>query len=92
MKLIKEEGAEISFNKVPGYHWATCINVNEGLVHGIPVSSMVFKKGDMVKIDVGVYYKGFHTDTSISVGIDLSPENQKFLNIGREALAKALKR
>ena len=92
VKLIKEEGAEISFNKVPGYHWATCINVNNGLVHGIPVSSMVFKKGDIVKIDVGVYYKGFHTDTSISVGIDLTPENRKFLNTGREALAKALKK
>jgi len=89
--LIKEEGAEASFKKVPGYHWATCINVNEGLVHGIPVSSLIFKKGDLVSIDVGVYYKGFHTDTSISVGVDLSPESQKFLNTGREALAKALK-
>ncbi len=91
VKLIKEEGAEASFKKVPKYHWATCINVNEGLVHGIPISSLIFKKGDLVSIDVGVYYKGFHTDTSISVGIDLSPENQKFLNTGREALAKALK-
>lgn len=91
VRLIKEEGAEVSFNKVPGYHWATCINVNEGLVHGIPVSSMIFKKGDLVKIDVGVYFKGFHTDTSISVGIDLSPENRKFLNVGRETLDKALK-
>ena len=35
-KLVKEEGAEGSFDKVPGYHWMTCINVNEGLVHGIP--------------------------------------------------------
>ena len=91
VKLIKEEGAECSFKKVPGYHWATCINVNEGLVHGIPVSSLIFKKGDLVSIDVGVYYKGFHTDTSISVGIDLNSENQRFFNIGRETLNKALK-
>ena len=91
VKLIREEGAEASFKKVPGYHWATCVNVNEGLVHGIPVSSLIFKKGDLVSIDVGVYYKSFHTDTSISVGIDLSPENRRFLNTGREALAKALK-
>jgi methionyl aminopeptidase len=91
VRLIKEEGAEVSFNKVPGYHWATCINVNEGLVHGIPVSSLVFKKGDIVKIDVGVYFKGFHTDTSISVGIDLTPVNRKFLNTGRETLDKAIK-
>lgn len=91
VKLIKEEGAEASFKKVPGYHWATCINVNAGLVHGIPVSNLIFKAGDIVSIDVGVYYNGFHTDTSISVGIDLTPENREFLNTGREALAKALK-
>jgi methionyl aminopeptidase len=91
VKLIKEEGAEASFKKVPGYHWATCINVNEGLVHGIPVSSLIFRSGDLVSIDVGVYYKGFHTDTSISVGINLNLENQRFFNIGQEALNKALK-
>ncbi len=91
MKLIKEEGAEASFDKVSGYYWATCINVNEGLVHGIPTKDVIFRKGDLVSIDIGVLYKGFHTDTSISVGIDLSPENQKFLNVGRETLQKALK-
>jgi len=90
-QYIKEEGAEVSFSKVPGYHWATCINVNEGLVHGIPNPGMIFKKGDLVSIDVGIYYKGFHTDTSISVGIDLSPENRKFFNAGQEALRKAIK-
>ena len=91
VKLIKEEGAEASFKKVPGYSWATCISVNEGLVHGIPVSTLVFKKGDIVSVDVGIYYKGFHTDTSISVGISESPENRKFLNVGQETLNKAIK-
>jgi methionyl aminopeptidase len=91
MKTIKDEGAEASFDKVPGYHWATCINVNEGLVHGIPTKDMVFKKGDVVSVDVGIFYKGFHTDTSITVGVDLPPEKQKFLNVGRETLQKALK-
>jgi len=91
VKLIKEEGAEASFKKVSGYHWATCVNVNAGLVHGIPASSVIFKKSDLVSIDVGVLFKGFHTDTSISIGVDLSPEDRKFLNTGREALEKALK-
>ncbi len=77
--------------KVPGYSWATCINVNKGLVHGIPTSGVVFKKGDLVSVDVGVYFKGFHTDTSISVGIDLSPESQRFFDVGQETLNKALK-
>jgi len=91
MKLIKDEGAEASFAKVPGYHWATCINVNEGLVHGIPTKEVVFKDGDVVSIDVGVFYKGFHTDTSITVGINLDPFSKKFVNIGYETLQKALK-
>jgi methionyl aminopeptidase len=91
-RLIKEEGAEGSFNKVPGYSWMTCISVNEGLVHGIPSKDLIFKDGDLVSIDVGLFYKGFHSDTSITVGINLSPENRKFMNIGQMALDKAIKR
>lgn len=90
VNLIKKEGAEISFNKVPGYRWATCVTVNAGLVHGIPVKSLVFKKGDVVSVDVGLFYKGFHTDTSISVGLDVTPEIRKFLNTGKQALANAI--
>lgn len=90
-KLIKNEGAEASFTKVPNYYWATCVNINEGLVHGIPTKETVFKDGDIVKIDVGIYFKGFHTDTSISVGINPSSENKDFLRIGEETLNKALK-
>ena len=37
-ELIKAEGGELSFTKVPGYRWATCININDGIVHGIPIS------------------------------------------------------
>ncbi len=90
VKLIKEEGAEGSFDKVPGYSWVTCVNVNEGLVHGVPSGDVVFKDGDVVSIDVGLYFKGFHTDTSISVGVNVSPENKKFLNIGQKALETAI--
>ena len=89
-RLIKKEGAEASFKEVSGYHWATCINVNEGLVHGIPGSGVVFKKGDIVSVDVGLYYKGFHTDTSFSVGLGVDPDSRKFLNAGQEALNKAI--
>jgi methionyl aminopeptidase len=88
VKLIREEGAEGSFNKVPGYSCVTCVNVNEGLVHGIPSKDVVFKDGDVVSIDVGLYFKDFHT--SLSVGVNPSPENKKFLNIGQMALEKAI--
>ncbi len=89
-ELVREEGAEGSFNKVPGYSWLTCINVNAELVHGIPKKETVFKAGDVVSVDVGLYYKGFHSDTSITVGLGVSPEVKKFLNIGQNALEKAI--
>ncbi len=90
VKLIKAEGAEVAFSKVKDYRWATCINVNESLVHGIPHPSIIFKEGDVVSIDVGVYHKGFYTDTSVSVAINPNPEVKKFINIGKMALEKAI--
>ena len=89
--IIKKEGAKPSFRMVPGYNWTTCVNINEGVVHGIPKKEIVFERGDVVSVDVGVFYKGFHTDTSITVGIQVSKENQKFLDTGEEALRQAIK-
>ena len=88
--LVKKEGADGSFNKVPGYSWYTCINVNEELVHGIPKKDTVFKKGDVVSVDVGLIWKGFNSDTSFTVGLDVEPEIAKFLATGTEALNKAI--
>jgi len=90
-RLILAEGAQISFKMVPRYHWATCININDGIVHGIPKKEMIFKKGDIVSVDVGLFYKGFHTDTSLTVGLDLSPELNHFLEVGQRALNNAIK-
>ena len=87
--LIKESGGMPSFKMVSGYRWCTCINVNDGVVHGIPHPSIVFKKDDIVSIDVGLFYKGFHTDTSISLRIG-GPET-KFLVAGRQALKAGIK-
>jgi methionyl aminopeptidase len=54
-QLIKAEGGELSFTKVPGYRWATCINLNSGIVHGIPTSTKPIEDGDLVTVDVGVF-------------------------------------
>lgn len=89
-KLIKKEGAEASFKKVPGYSWATCVNVGAGLVHGIPKKEIVFKDGDLVSVDLGLYYKGFHTDCSFSKGINPDSVTVKFLKAGKDALEKAI--
>lgn len=84
--MIESEGAEPSFKKVSGYHWSTCVNVNDGVVHGIPKKEVVFKKGDIVSVDLGVYYKGFHTDTAVTVLVDSEDGKKKdFLSHGRHA-------
>ena len=57
--LIKKQGGTPSFKMVPGYSWATCVNINEGIVHGIPKKTIIFKKGDVVSVDLGMFYKGF---------------------------------
>lgn len=90
-KLIKEEGAEGSFDKVPNYKWVTCVNVNDGVVHGIPKKTTVFKDGDVLSIDVGIYYRGFHTDTAVSVCLAEDPEKKKFLEIGKKAVWDGIK-
>lgn len=91
MAEIKAQGAEDSFSKVPGYKWATCINVNDGVVHGIPSPELIFQDGDIVSVDVGLFYKGFHTDTSFSVLLGEDKEKQRFLEIGRSSLNNAIK-
>jgi len=90
VRLIEKEGGKPSFMMVPNYQWATCVNVNEGLVHGIPKPEIVFKKGDVVSVDVGLFYQGFHTDTSFSLGL-AAESARKFLACGEEALKKAIK-
>lgn len=90
VEMIREAGAEPSFMRVPNYRWATCINVNAGIVHGIPTKELVFAEGDLVSIDLGVYYQGFHTDSSISVAINPTPEVANFLAVGQLAMKKAI--
>jgi methionyl aminopeptidase len=90
-RLITEKGGEAGFKKVEGYHHATCISTNEVVVHGIP-SPYVLKDGDIIGIDCGVFYKGFHTDMSetVRVGAKRQDEIDKFLKVGKQALATGI--
>ena len=90
-ELIKAEGGELSFTKVPGYRWATCININDGVVHGIPTSEVPFNDGDLVTVDVGVYYRGYHTDAAFSKVVGTSSAaKDRFLEAGLEGLRLAI--
>lgn len=88
--LIRQAGGEASFKTVKGYKWATCLCVNDVVVHGIP-NDYTLKDGDLLTIDVGMLYKGFHTDTAWTKSIGSQNEEiRKFLKIGEEALWKAI--
>ena len=90
MKKLLEKGAKPSFTTVEEYQWATCIVKNEGVCHGIPKGKIV-ENGDVVSIDVGALYKGYHTDTTITVVAgDTSPEKNALLEAGRAALEAAI--
>lgn len=90
-KLLLQTGGQPSFKMVPGYHWSTCINLNDSIVHGIPRSSLVIKSGDLVTLDIGLYYKGFHTDTSVSFIVGKAPAaTHEFLNVGKQTLSLAI--
>ena len=87
--LIEKFGGTASFKTVPGYHWATCLNVNEVVVHGIP-STYALQDGDLLTIDIGLIYKGFHTDTAGTKTIGSSKKNDEFLRIGKLALERGI--
>lgn len=93
-RLIKAAGAVPNFALVPGYHWATCIMKNEEVCHGIPKGKVV-EAGDLITIDVGLKYQGWHLDTSISFAVPgengkVASEREHFLSVGRESLKKAI--
>ena len=95
-KAAEEEiyrlGGDLSYKSVPGYKFATCITVNEQVVHGIPTERK-FVEGDLVSIDLAVVFKGWHTDCAWSVlvedgklKVEDGEEKEKFLKVGEEAL------
>lgn len=89
--LIKKQEGESSFKRVEGYHWTTCLSINEQIVHTIP-SSRVLKKGDLLTIDIGFLYKGYHSDyaMTIIIGDHFNDESVKFLTVGKKALSSAI--
>jgi methionyl aminopeptidase len=93
-RMINELGGEPAFKLVHGYKHATCISVNEEVVHGIP-GNRKLEAGDVVALDVGMVYKGWNTDTSTTIEVKAKGKEQKskvtkFLEVGRATLKKAI--
>lgn len=94
-KEIIKRGAVPSFQMVPGYRWSICSCVNDIVVHGIPGPYKI-REDDLVGIDMGVFYRGYHSDSSWSVRVgqgktEKAKEIDKFLRVGRLALVNAIK-
>ena len=85
---ILQNGGTPSFKIVDGYGFATCINVNAGLVHGLP-GRYKLELGDVVSVDLGTYYKGFHTDLSYTVEVE-TDKQREFLETGKRALENGI--
>lgn len=93
-RLITKKGGEPGFKRVKGYHNTICVATNEVVVHGIPTKKE-FSSGDVICIDCGVFYGGFHTDMAETIYLDdpKDPDRsrkQHFLATGKHALAEAI--
>jgi methionyl aminopeptidase len=83
-------GGEASFKKVRDYNFASCVGINSEVVHSLPKKNKIIKKGDLLKIDLGMLWKGFHTDLSWTIEIE-TKKYEEFLKAGEIALLMAIK-
>lgn len=89
-RLIRDAGGIPSFKDYREYPAATCISVNNVVIHGIP-NDVPLEQGDVVDLDFGVYLEGFHTDSAWTFPVgDISPDAQRLLNISRESLFQGI--
>lgn len=91
-KLIVEKGGESSFKRVAGYKHSSCICINDQIVH-TPPSNQLIKDGDVVCVDMGVFFGGFHTDVADTKVVGKSNEKKDtFLDVGKKTLESAIER
>ncbi len=89
-EFIADHGAKASFKGYNGFPATLCISTNEVVVHGFP-SEYELKDGDIISIDCGVFYKGFHSDSAYTYPVgEISPETLSLLKATKESLYKGI--
>ena len=78
-EMIRSFGCIPSFKNYCGYPSSICVSVNEEVVHGIPNARRILQEGDIVSLDAGVIYKGYHSDAARTVGVGEISEEAKLL-------------
>lgn len=90
--FILSKSAKPSFLGYHGFPASSCISINDQLIHGIPRSDVKLKNGDIVSIDVGAYYDGFHGDNAYTFTVgEVSDEDKKLLDVTKQSLYEAIK-
>ena len=89
--FIVSQGAKPSFLHYQGYPASACISVNEVVIHGIP-GHRVLKEGDIVSVDVGAYYQGFHGDCAATFACGkISPEAQRLIDVTKQSFFEGIR-
>ena len=91
-KLIRSFGCEPSFLNYNGYPASICVSVNEEVVHGIPSAKRILKEGDIVSLDAGVIYKGYHSDAARTHAVGkISTEAAKLIEVTKQSFFEGIK-
>lgn len=89
-KVIRSYGASPSFKGYNGFTGSICASVNEELVHGIPGNKKL-KDGDIISIDIGAFYNGYHGDSAWTYAVgEIDEESKKLLEVTEESLYRGL--
>lgn len=91
-EVIRSYDCIPSFLNYNGYPASICVSVNQEVVHGIPNRHRILQEGDIVSLDAGVIYKGYHSDAARTYGIgEISKEAQQLIDVTRESFFEGIK-
>ncbi len=91
-EIIRSFGCIPSFLNYNGYPASICVSVNDEVVHGIPNKHHIIKEGDIVSLDAGVIYKGYHSDAARTYGVgEISPEAAKLIEVTKQSFFEGIK-
>ncbi len=90
-RVIRDHGATPSFKGYGGFPASACTSINEQVVHGIPSDEVILKDGDLISIDIGANYKGYHGDSAWTYAVGtVSDDIRQLMKITEESLWKGL--
>lgn len=91
-KIIRSFGCIPNFLHYNGYPASICISVNDEVVHGIPKKNRILREGDIVSLDAGLIYKGYHSDAARTYGVgEISPEAKKLIEVTKQSFFEGIK-